>query len=98
MSQLPILLQSSIDDVFKVRRKPGIEPDRRNRRWIENGCENYARGLATVGQRPGHHLIQHNPKREQISTRVEIFTPYLLGRHVSHGPKSSAGTGEVSFG
>src|SRR5262249_50067055 len=51
-------------------------------------------GVAREGDPAGDHFIEHRAKGKDVAARVEFFAASLLGRHVSDGADSAAGTGE----
>ena len=50
--------------------------------------EDDGRGGTGERQPPGHHLVEHDAKGEQVRSGVERFTASLLGGHVGNGPES----------
>ncbi len=57
--------------------------------------EDHRRSLATEGQRPRGHFVEHGAKGEQIGTQVYFFSPRLLGRHVGNRAQCRSRTRQV---
>ena len=62
IAEIAILLQRLMNDALEVRRKIGIQPQRRDRLSIEDGIENFSGALAAEGKLPGCHFVQHRAK------------------------------------
>src|SRR6202044_2641543 len=90
-----VLLQGFVDGSFEVGGNLMIQTHRRCRYFAENAVKNGCRSSALEWQSPGGHLIEHNPKREEVGAGIEFFSEHLLRRHVSHGTDRGSGTGEM---
>ncbi len=62
---------------------------------VQNGFEDDRRTLATEGQHPCCHFVQHSAKGEQIATRIQFFRPRLLRRHIRYRAERRTGAGEM---
>ena len=54
---------------------------------MEDRVEDRGRGVAAERQRPGRHLVEHHPQREEVRPQVERLAERLLRRHVGHRPE-----------
>ena len=98
ITDIPILLQRFVDDLFQLHRHSRIQPHRRHRRLVQDRVKDC--GCCVAGERPcsGCHLVQHHTERKQIRAGIQVFSRRLLGRHVGNRPNRAAGTGEHRFG
>ena len=85
------------DGFFEARRNIGIQAHGGDRRFFEDGVEDYGGGIAAEGNRAGGHFVEDRAKAEKIAAHVESFAAGLLGRHVSDGADGGAGAGEIGF-
>ena len=79
-----ILLHAPIHDALETVRKPGVEPRHRRRRALDDGGERLGGGLALERDLPRRHLVEDEPERELIRSRVGGLSRSLFGRHVLH--------------
>src|SRR5580658_1380069 len=61
---------------------------------MQNGVMNGRTSTTPEGALAGYHLKQHKADREQIAPRVQLLTPYLLGRHVESSAHLRARPGQ----
>ena len=97
VTQIAIFFQRLVDDVFELRWQVRIQPDRRDRRAIENRLEDQRRSVAAKWKLTGGHLVQHDAEGKQIRTRIEFFSLRLLRRHVGDGAQRRPGAGQMFF-
>jgi hypothetical protein len=50
--------------------------------------------LSGAGAAPGHHLVEHGTKTEDVSARVNRLAFRLFGGHVGHGSHDRALIGD----
>ena len=62
VTQIAILLQRLVDDVFELRRNIGVETHRRDRSALQNRVKDRSRRIPTKRHRPGCHLVEHASK------------------------------------
>src|ERR1700730_4753665 len=72
-----------------------VQPQGRNRVVFKNGVEDYAGTFTAERQCSGGHLVEDRPKREQVSTCIQLLGPHLLRRHVSYRTHRRSGTRQV---
>ena len=84
ISELPIFLETVVDDFLKPKRQVGIEDDRRDGRARENRRKDHRRGLACKRLVSRECFVQHDSQREQVAPAVELFAGHLFRRHVRH--------------
>ena len=97
VAQAAILFESLADDFFKLRDNLGIQADRGDGRFFEDGGKDDSGGIAAKWKRAGDHLIEHRAETEKVGARIELLAASLLGRHIGDGADSEARTGEMSF-
>src|SRR5207249_7971749 len=73
IAQVPILLQSLVDDVFQFGRKVGIEPDRGSGSAIQNRLKDERRCVTSEGQCAGGHLVQYCSEGKQVGARIQLL-------------------------
>ncbi len=95
ITNLPIFLQCLADNVLKLCREIGIQPQLRCRLLVQDRIEDRSRAVAAKGKHARRHFVQHRAKGEKIGTSVEVLAQRLLRRHVGYGSESAAWTGEV---
>ena len=96
-ADVPIFLESLVDDFFQLGRKIGIQTKRWQGRPVQNGVEREPRRISTERQRTGRHFIEHHAEGKQVGARVEFLASHLFRGHVSHGAERGAGTGQLTF-
>ena len=97
VAQIAVLLQGFEDDVFELGRQIPVETNGRRRHRIEDGFENDAGTLAVKRHSAGSHLVENRSKGKKIGASVQFLGPYLLRRHVGHGPDHGARAGQIFF-
>ena len=95
ITQLPIFLQRTIDDVLEFRWNFRVQPHRSDRRAIQNGVKNLRRAASRECLFSRHHFIEHQTERKNIRAAVQFFSPRLLGRHVRECAHSCAGHAQL---
>src|SRR5437660_5250049 len=93
-----VLTQATMDYVLQLRRRIGsdfrnwpgfIAQDRRKRRKSR---------IASKRPGPGHPLVQHHSKREDVGAGVYFLTLGLLRRHVTDSSDDGSFHGQRRFG
>ena len=97
VTQIPVLLQSLVDDAFQIGWHFGIQPHRRSWRPIQDRFENDGGTLSAERQCARRHLIQHCAEGEQIAPRIQFLSARLLWRHISDCAQRRTRAGQVLF-
>ena len=95
VTQVAVLLQGLIDNLFELRREIRVQPYRRRRHTIQNRVGNHAGSFTAKWQSSGSHLIKHHAKRKQVRARVQFLAAHLLGRHIRDRTHRNTGAGEI---
>ena len=82
VAQFAVLLEQLVDDRREGRRQPGIQVEHRQRRAIEDGVGQHARGVAAERAAACGNFVQDDAERKQIRALIERFPSHLLGRHI----------------
>src|SRR5579862_4373279 len=102
IAQVTVLLKSFVNDSFEINRDLHIQPHRSGWRLVQYRVKDVARSFAAEENQSRCHLIQHCPKRKQVSPRIQFLAAYLLGRHgaeaVLHSLSDSAPAKPRSIG
>jgi hypothetical protein len=94
VAQIPILLDGVSNNSFELWRDGGVEQCGRLRRAIEDLIEDDRRRHAFERPPPGGHLVEHDPKREEIASRIHLLAARLFRRHVGDRPDGRPGTAD----
>ena len=95
VAQLAIFFEGFVDNLFELRRQLWIQPHRCHRYAVEDRFRKHAQSVAPKGQNPTHHFIEHDAKRKQVGTSIQILTPHLLRRHVCQGADRRSRSGQI---
>ena len=95
IAQIAIFLQGLVDDVFQLGRHVVIQPHHGHRGTVRDGFKNHCRAFATKRQAASSHLAQGCPKGAEVGTRIQLFRPHLLRRHISRRSHHCARTGQM---
>src|SRR6476646_9089685 len=93
-----MLTQATMDDMLQLRWRVGSD----FRNWpslIAEDCQE--RGKSRIARErpgPGHHLVQHHSKGEDVGAGVYFLTLGLLRRHVTDGSDDGSFHGQRRFG
>src|SRR5271169_1205095 len=98
ITEVGILLQCLVDDVFQLWWQIGIYAEGGYRSAFQNCVEDDAGGISPKREKPCRHLVQDGPEREQIGSGIQFLSPDLLRRHVSDSAQRGAGAGKVLLG
>jgi hypothetical protein len=82
VAKVAVLFDRLEDHAFQLFRQ--LRPDfaGRPRLLVENRRSDDGTRRACECRSSGRHLVEHQPEREQVGPRVNVFTAQLLGRHV----------------
>src|SRR3984893_2887601 len=95
VTQLPVFLQSLVDDVFQLWREVRVQADCGTWITIQNFAKDNSRAFSAKGQCAGRHLVEDCPERKQIRASVQLLGSYLFRRHIGNGSQSRSRTGQV---
>jgi hypothetical protein len=98
VAQIPIFLQSLVDDHFEVQWHLRIKLQRRAGLLVQDRSADFSRACALEWHLSGRHLIQHCTEGKQIASRIQFFRSNLLGRHIRYCAKHRSRTGEMFIG
>ncbi len=95
--KLSILLERLQHDLFEAFGQVGSNGPQRRRLLMENRGPND--GTASRKRRTaGRHFVQHQPEREEVRSRVDLFAAQLLRRHVGQRADNAARVGQERSG
>ena len=95
IAQPRLFFERTGDDPIELRRKRGIQAQRRDGIAIENRLENHSGRFAAEWPAAGGHFIKDHAEREKVAAHVDVFAARLLGRHVGDGAHRSVRTRET---
>ena len=93
----------SFSSAFRITRSSSAAARRCRRRGpsgarVQDRVEDHGCGGPREGRRPGGHLVEHDPEREEVAPRVHGLAEGLLGRHVGDRSERRPRRGEALLG
>jgi hypothetical protein len=85
VAQLAIFFDGLENHSFQSFRQFSSDFAWRRRLLVENRSRDDSARPAAECWSSRRHLVEHQSEREQVRTRIEVFTAQLLERHVSDG-------------
>src|SRR6476646_11634242 len=84
-----------MNQLLKRRRNVWIHASGRQWVAVKYGVSDETRSDSVKGKSSGRHLVENDPEGEEIRAAVELLGPYLLRRHVGHGPQRCSWNSEM---
>ncbi len=82
-TRLPVLLQTSVDNLFEIRRDIGHQTAEGYWRLGKNRDQRRRKIAGLERGAAGQHLVENHAEGEDVGAPIDIQTPALFGRHVS---------------
>ena len=96
VAEFAVFLKCLVDDGLKRNWQVRIHAHWRDRCALQNCIKDEPRGIATKGQEPGCHFVEHHSKRKkEVAASVQFLTADLLRRHIGYGAQSAARAREM---
>ena len=95
--KVSILLERLEHDLFEAFGQVGSNGPQRRRLLMENRGPNDGT-VSRKRRTAGRHFVQHQPEREEVRSRVDLFAAQLLRRHVGQRADNAARVGQKRSG